>query len=247
MTIESETESTDRLEPAASKQRPAESVIKRVRWAEAVLALALILDAGLAALARHYAYFEWDLNLERWIQSIHAFGFDVLMRAVSLLGDGWRPFGLVMAAGVLLFLVKLRLEGLTLLTGLGLGAVLNSVIKGIVGRPRPSRFLVQVSAGDHLESFPSGHVVFFVEFFGFIFFLSYVLIGRGPVRTGVIALCVAAVSIIGVSRVYLGAHWPSDVAGAYLSGGIWLFLMIEVYRRLKTRRYGEREKRPGAA
>jgi len=42
------------------------------------------------------------------------------------------------------------------------------------------------------------------------------------------------IALIGVSRVYLGAHWPSDVAGAYLGGGIWLSMMIAVYRQLRT-------------
>jgi undecaprenyl-diphosphatase len=43
------------------------------------------------------------------------------------------------------------------------------------------------------------------------------------------------ISVVGISRVYLGAHWPSDVVGAYLAGGIWLMLMIEVYRRIQAK------------
>jgi undecaprenyl-diphosphatase len=43
------------------------------------------------------------------------------------------------------------------------------------------------------------------------------------------------IAFIGVSRVYMGAHWPSDTVGAYLAGGVWLMLMIEVYRRMKAR------------
>jgi undecaprenyl-diphosphatase len=41
--------------------------------------------------------------------------------------------------------------------------------------------------------------------------------------------------LIGLSRVFQGAHWPSDVVGAYLAGGVWLMLMIEVYRRAKLK------------
>ena len=61
------------------------------------------------------------------------------------------------------------------------------------------------------------------------------LLRRGKLRRGALAVLGALISLIGVSRVYLSAHWPSDVVGAYLAGGLWLMLMIEAYRRLKAR------------
>ena len=96
--------------------------------------------------------------------------------------------------------------------------------------------LVDVTGQFNHESFPSGHVVFYIHFFGFLFFLSYVLLRRGRLRRAALVLTGFLISIIGVSRVYLGAHWPSDVVGAYLAGGLWLMLMIEVYRRLEIRK-----------
>jgi undecaprenyl-diphosphatase len=78
-------------------------------------------------------------------------------------------------------------------------------------------------------------VIFFVEFFGFLFFLSYVLLERGLLRRAALGGLGLLIAVVGVSRIYLGAHWPSDVTGAYLAGGIWLMLCIEAYRRLKSR------------
>jgi undecaprenyl-diphosphatase len=79
-------------------------------------------------------------------------------------------------------------------------------------------------------------VVFFVEFFGLLLFYAYVLLKRGPLRHASILICALLIALVGVSRVYLGAHWPSDVVGAYLAGGIWLMLLIEVYRRIQNKR-----------
>jgi undecaprenyl-diphosphatase len=87
---------------------------------------------------------------------------------------------------------------------------------------------------DH-ESFPSGHVFFYVSFFGFLFFLAYALLKKGLLQRALLALSGVLLVLIGLSRVYQGAHWPSDVVGAYLAGGAWLMLMIEVYRRLKLK------------
>ena len=62
-----------------------------------------------------------------------------------------------------------------------------------------------------------------------------VIVESGPLRGAAFAVFGLLIALIGVSRVYMGAHWPSDAVGAYLAGGLWLMLMIEVYRRLKDR------------
>lgn len=210
--------------------------IKRARWAERVFFAALIVDAALAALAYRYAYFGWDLTLAQRIQAVTLPGFDSLMNAISLLGDGWIPWLLVISAGLVLMGIGLRIEAIITVAGAALGLPLNRLLKVLIGRPRPSDALIHVAGKFSYESFPSGHVVFFVEFFGFLFFLAYVLLKPGWLRYPSLIILGLLIALVGVSRVYLGAHWPSDVAGAYLAGGIWLMLMIEVYRRMKARR-----------
>ncbi len=228
--IEDNTDSTA-AEMIVSRPR----AIKRARWAEMIFLAALIVDATLAVLAHRYAYFEWDLALASRIQSVNLPGFGTLMTAVSLLGSGWLPWVLVVTIGLLLIKAGLRIEGVITLAGTALGWPVNMLLKLLIGRPRPSDALVHVSGKFYYESFPSGHVVFFVEFFGFLVFLAYVLLKRGGLRYASLIVLGLLIFLVGVSRVYLGAHWPSDVAGAYLAGGIWLMLMIEVYRRIKAR------------
>lgn len=207
----------------------------RARWAEIVLISGLSAYAVLAVLARIYNHFAWDVALMRSIKSIGVPGFEPLMIWLSLLGSGWVPTALVGSVGIALILARFRLEGVICLVGVTMGAMLNSLLKIITGRPRPDPALFDVIKIYKHDSFPSGHVVFFVEYFGFLFFLSYVLLRRGRLRRALLLLFGALILFIGVSRVYMGAHWPSDVVGAYLAGGLWLMVMIEVYRRLKAR------------
>ena len=208
----------------------------RARWAETVFLSTLCVYSALAVLANRYAYFAWDLSLARGIQSIQVPGFGKVMIGVSLLGNGWIPWMLVVVTGLTLLKIGLRVEGILCMSGVASGWLANQLLKFLIGRPRPSDTLVNVAGIFHFESFPSGHVVFFVEFFGLLFFFAYVLLKRGPLRHASIIVPGLLIALVGVSRVYLGAHWPSDVVGAYLAGGIWLMLMIEVYRRINAKR-----------
>jgi undecaprenyl-diphosphatase len=114
--------------------------------------------------------------------------------------------------------------------------VVNRLVKYIVARPRPTMGHVRVSGEWANESFPSGHVTFYVCFFGFLFFVAFALLPRGSWLRRVSCLLAALpVALVGLSRVYLGAHWPSDTLGAYLFSGLWLVFSVEMYRRWKRR------------
>jgi membrane-associated phospholipid phosphatase len=200
-----------------------------------LLLAALIFYAWLAVLAHRFPYFSWDLSLAHFIQAIRLPGFCILMIAISALGSGWLAAGTVAAASIALLIARLRVEALICVMGVGLGSLINRLLKAISARPRPSSTLVEVMGKFHHESFPSGHVVFFIELFGFLFVITYLMLRHGLLRSSLLALFSTLILLIGVSRVYLGAHWPSDVIGAYLVGGVWLTLMIEAYHRFKSR------------
>jgi undecaprenyl-diphosphatase len=209
--------------------------VRRARWAELVFVSALAVYAVLALLAYRYAYFEWDLVVSRRIQSIDVPGFYEFMAGVSWLGSGLTPSVMVVATGLLLIAAKFRIEGVICMFGVGIGNLVNHLVKSLIGRPRPDASLVEIMTRVNHESFPSGHVTFFIEYFGFMFFLAYVLLRRGAARRASLIILGLLIALVGVSRIYLGAHWASDVVGAYLAGSAWLLLMIEVYRRLKAK------------
>jgi membrane-associated phospholipid phosphatase len=202
----------------------------RSRSSQVLFASGLCVYVLAAVLAGHYEYFAWDLRLSRAIQSLNAPWVKPLMVWVSALGSGWIAVALALGAGLGLLSLRLRIEGLICLAGLGLGRLVTSLLKLISGRPRPNDSLVQIIGGFHELSFPSGHAIFFVELFGFLFFLIYVLAKRGLARTAALVILAVLIVLVGVSRIYLGAHWPSDVIGGYIAGSLWLMIMIEIYR-----------------
>jgi undecaprenyl-diphosphatase len=192
---------------------------------------AVALFVAMALLARERPYFDWDLSLAGSIQAITFPGFRTLMVWISALGNGWLAVVVVGAGGLILLAAGLKKEALICVAGAGAGAALNRGLKALIARPRPEDGLVQVIAEYYHESFPSGHTVMFVEFFGFLMLVAYASTRPRRFRLGLTLLCAIMIALIGISRVHLGAHWPSDVTGGYLLGGITLALMVMIHRR----------------
>jgi membrane-associated phospholipid phosphatase len=105
----------------------------------------------------------------------------------------------------------------------------------LIQRPRPTANLVHVFRILNSYSFPSGHVMFYVVFFGFLFFLAFALLKPSLVRNLLLLFFAVMILLIGVSRIYLGQHWASDVLGAYLLGSLTLVANIVFYRWGKSR------------
>lgn len=197
---------------------------------------ALALFAALAVLAHFNTYFNWDVAISRGLQNIRSPVMFTFMRAVSLFGDKLIPW-IIASITIILFLVSgNRSEAAGLLLSTGGGQFLNGLLKRLIARPRPSSEMVDVFRPLTTQSFPSGHVTFYVCYFGFLFFAAYAVLPRGSLlRRVALTLTAMPVLLVGVSRVYLGEHWPSDTLGAYLFSGLWLAFALHMYRRWKAR------------
>jgi len=196
--------------------------------------LVLLLLAGAIALslaAHFYAVFPFDLRITHELQEARNPAFIFVMEGLSGIGD--TETGFVMAGAVAAFFVvrRRKLEAGFILLTLS-NFVLTSFVKLLVARPRPPNFLANpadIFQPINQYSFPSGHVLFFIVFFGFVAYLAWLNL-VGYLRVLVIALCAAFILLIGPSRVYVGAHWASDVLGGYLIGVLWLSLIILAYQ-----------------
>jgi membrane-associated phospholipid phosphatase len=104
-----------------------------------------------------------------------------------------------------------------------------------VERPRPAGESIRVVSALLDYSYPSGHVVGYVCLYGFLFFLTYVLLRRSWQRTVALVALALPIGLVGISRIYLGHHWASDVLGGYALGTAYLLLLVEAYRLLVIR------------
>ena len=208
----------------------------RARIFQTYLVVATLAFGILVVLASLFNYFAIDLSITRAVQTINFVGFAGLMQGVSYIGYAPQIYLLVAAVVVLLFALGLRWEAVVALAAaLGSGA-LDQIIKLAVHRPRPGANLVNVIQQlNNSYSFPSGHVLTYTAFFGFLFFLGVTLLKPSWARTLLLILLGSLVALVGLSRIYVGDHWASDAVGAYLLGSIWLALTVYIYRWGKTR------------
>lgn len=152
-----------------------------------------------------------------------------LMALVSLFG--FPPFNvlLVLAAVVFFWLAGYRVESRYVGVGAAGVGLLATALKPLWLRPRPSGEDVAVFGSIEGHSFPSGHTLFYVGFFGFLFYWVYAFLKPSRVRTTLLWTLGALVVLVGPSRVYLGHHWASDVLAAYALGLAYLFVLIRAY------------------
>ena len=195
---------------------------------EQILGMLFIL---LAVTAAFFPYFNFDLQVSGLIQSIKSPVFSQIMWFVSILGNF--PWVILILSLVFASLIwsKMRTEAyFSIFASIG-STILGTLLKIVIHRPRPELGLISVLVQLKDKSFPSGHVLLFTSFFGFLLFLSlYVFKNKilGPV---IGALSGFLVLTIGISRIYLGAHWASDVLGGYLLGMLFLIVTIQLYKK----------------
>lgn len=115
---------------------------------------------------------------------------------------------------------------------IALGNVLNPIFKNIVGRSRPTNDVIKVLQEKTNSSFPSGHAMGAIIFYGFLIYLTWKLpFKHKKLITSVLTIFIL---LVGISRIYLGAHWPTDVLVGYIIGFIWLIFGIFLYKKFQN-------------
>lgn len=183
-----------------------------------------------------------DQRVYRWAASMRSNPATLFFVAFTHIGG---PIGLaVLALGVaaLLFLRGHRgLAWYVVITGCG-GGLMNLLLKGLFERARPD--LAEALRQAHGYSFPSGHAMGSIIVLGSLAYVMARSWGPWRLRSATIALLIASILTVGLSRVYLGVHWISDIGAGFAAGFVWLVVAtvaFEAFWRIREIRGGERE------
>jgi undecaprenyl-diphosphatase len=128
----------------------------------------------------------------------------------------------------LMIVLKHRRELIMFLVTVGGSELWNLILKNIIQRARPNTHrLVEITG----FSFPSGHSMAAFALYGAITFLLWRHIPQFAGRIAMITAGIALTLLIGISRIYLGVHYPSDVIGGYAASATWLMICIVCFRK----------------
>ncbi|MAT45744.1 MAG: hypothetical protein CL609_25715 [Anaerolineaceae bacterium] len=201
------------------------------------LILVVIAFLILSFFAFNQAYFGIDLNITLGLQQISHPLFRGLMQAVSWVGFFPQSVIITFLIILLFFEFGFQWESVMGLIAAAVSLSTNSLLKILIHRPRPDANLVDVANTLSSYSFPSGHVMYYVGFFGFVWFLIFSLLKKSWKRTILLVMIGGLILLVGLSRVYLGQHWSSDVLGAYLMGSLVLAANIRIYHWGKSKQF----------
>ncbi len=178
-----------------------------------------------------------DLAITHLLQKKRPAALRIAANAISAVDDHVFLNILSLPTGLALWKMRLRLEGAMVIFSTMGSNGLRFSMQHLVNRPRPDPHLVWVEKKSKRSSFPSGHTLASTIYWGWILILQRLFLKKVSAwqRTLLISP-ILLIGLTGPSRVYLGAHWTSDVLGGYLLGGSWLALMFRLYLRLRARK-----------
>lgn len=177
----------------------------------------------------------WDSRITDYVISFRTPALTQYFIFVTDIGDFYGYLTILVIAGILSYYVfKQWKYVLQIVLVLALASVSNVILKRFIDRARPSiEHMVTVET----LSYPSGHAMSAMAFYGFLIYLFTRFRMNRIVRILCITALVLFILSIGISRIYLGVHFPSDIAGGFIAGFIWvifcilLFNVIELFRR----------------
>ena|SRR5437899_1315395 len=175
---------------------------------------------------------KFDLAVRGWVHQFASAGMTRAMNWISLLGYDVLIVELIAALGIFLFL-RWRKAAAWLAISMAGALALDLALKYAFHRPRPQPFF---GTAPHSFSFPSGHALCSFVFYAVVAGLIAARTRSLLLRVAVGVMAAVLVAAIGLSRIYLGVHYPSDVVAGYLAAAVWVATLLALDRWRGNRR-----------
>ncbi|MFE8697228.1 phosphatase PAP2 family protein [Cytobacillus sp. FJAT-53684] len=177
---------------------------------------------------------QFDSMVISFIQGFENSALTLVMKFFTFIGDTNSVIVLTLLVIFFLYLVlKHRIELILFIVSIVGSALLNQLLKYSFQRARPDLHrLIEIDN----YSFPSGHAMNAFTVYTITSFLLWWHIPTRAGRTILIIISVLMILAIGISRIYLGVHYPSDIIAGYFASGCWLGIVIWIFQRYQERR-----------
>ena len=205
-----------------------ENVIKFIKnnWRWMLLFICLIGFLALAEDVFHQEIMNGDIVGYDIVSKL--FKFNVSTPIAKFITNFGGAIFVISLTTILFFVIKDKKIGISIITNLGIVTILNQIIKFIMQRPRPTEFRIIEETG---YSFPSGHSMVSMAFYGYLIYLIYKYVKNKYIKwISIIALSIL-ICFIGISRIYLGVHYTSDVLGGFLLSISYLIIYVSVVNK----------------
>ena len=217
-----------------------ENVIKFIKnnWRWMLLFICLIGFLALAEEVFHQEIMNGDIVGYDIVSKL--FKFNVSTPIAKFITNFGGAIFVISLTTILFFVIKDKKIGISIIANLGIVTILNQIIKFIMQRPRPTEFRIIEETG---YSFPSGHSMVSLAFYGYLVYLIYKYINNKHLKRTLIIILSILICVIGVSRIYLGVHYTSDVLGGFLISLAYLIIYIELVNKfvLEKNKYDRKE------
>ena len=198
----------------------------------ALAIIALALFSWLALEVREGETLRFDSSVRSALHQQASPALTAAMKTFTVIGSSI-PMLLLLAAAVSGFwLGGLRRQAMMMVIVMAGSLVIELSLKHVFHRARPEPYFNVPLPSSY--SFPSGHALSAACFYGMLALLLGARVRRWPYRLGIWILCGLMIVMIGVSRIYLGVHYPSDVAAGYTTACIWLVTLDLAQERFKS-------------
>ncbi len=191
-----------------------------------IVSFAAFLMIAIKGILINFSY-KCDSIVNLKISTIQTAGFIELSKIIGILFDTYTLVGISLLISVVLWIKNRKKDAIFFSVTMLISAIIIWISKELIQRARPLNILINETN----SSFPSGHALIAIVFFGMI---SYLMLKRNiskiqKITTIVISLII--ILIIGFSRIYLNAHWLSDILAGYFLGIFILALGILIYKK----------------